>query len=508
MNRHFLVLGALSLSTIAGSLACSGAPTSAPFTQETPPGAAQPTASNPVNDDAGTLTPTDATTPAPAPTTSPDDDAAAPSPSGATDADAPLPTAIGTLLAAGAQIALAGITDDGFVAYSSGDAVLAAPLAGGASIAVKSGRSIPSAKVSGAAIFAWVPPVPPELGVDLDVWTNAHGVARLAEGSVAGRPVAASADGTRVAFFAGSELTVDALDSATSTQIGRLCATQLSFDGKGDLVTANCPAAMDDGGALSPSVSVFVAPSFARSLLAADATSVIDPTGTWIWVVGDDAGGKLLRAADASVAFSDVLVSGPAFFDAQGKTLYYAAGGALRSVSLSDPSSATTIVKSGVTEILALAPDAQNLVYRGGDDVLVQSTAAGAPAAQWLETWVNPSQRYTFTSDSADIVSVVDTSSGSVYAVRAIGVRPPVATGFAASVTMLAGSKILAVDASNRGHVIDASGNGAAVDVPGMAAFAVTKDLTRVAYVATSVTVPGLYVVSVGGAAPGEGGAP
>ena len=91
---------------------------------------------------------------------------------------------------------------------------------------------------------------------------------------------------------------------------------------------------------------------------------------------------------------------------------------------------------------------------------------------------------------------------------RAIGVRPPVATGFAASVTMLAGSKILAVDASNRGHVIDASGNGAAVDVPGMAAFAVTKDLTRVAYVATSVTVPGLYVVSVGGAAPGEGGAP
>jgi hypothetical protein len=293
-------------------------------------------------------------------------------------------------------------------------------------------------------------------------------------------------------------LTVQLLDGTHAESLGPSCAKELAFDAQDDVVSTNCPATLDDGAAPSASVSVFAAPGYERSLLDDDAAYAIDPKGAWLWIVGKDRGGELVRASDGAAVLNAALVAGPALFDGVGASLFYVANEALMSVSLTNPSTATTIVSDGVTSLRAVSPDGKAVVYESGPDVFVRSTDVSASPQKLVGPYTVRGD-FTFTSDSSEVLFVT-TSVPRAYAAFAPGRRDPmVVGGDVTSVTLLAGAKALTVDASNDGRVIDLAGKAAALDVPQMGAFAVSSDRKAVAYVADGVAVPGLYVVGAGG---------
>jgi hypothetical protein len=473
MNRRFVLVTVLSLSTLAGALACSGAGSSPPFADgETPAPAGSLSPAPTPPDDAGT-------------SAAPTADAALPStPSPA------LLAATGTLLAAAEGIELLGVTDDGFVAFASGSTVQVAPIAGGPGAFIGEMPARARAWVSGPAVFTQSGDIGPVPG--LSVWTHAHGNVHLSSGPVAAGPIVASPDGTRAAFFSTpAVLTVALLDGTHAESLGTACTKALAFDAQDDLVSANCPAP-------SASVSVFAAPGYERTILAADAAYAIDPKGAWLWIVGGDGSGELVRASDGTTVLRAASVAGSALFDGAGASLFYVADGALMGVRLASPSSVTTIVPDGVTSLRAVSPDGKAVVYDSAGGVFVRSTDANA----YPNKLVGPDAvggDFTFTSDSSEVLFLTSSVPLSYFAFSLGRPVPVVAGGEVTSVTLLAGTKALTIDASNDGHVIDLAGKAATVDLPQMGAFAVSSDRKTVAYVADGVTVPGLYVVAAGG---------
>jgi hypothetical protein len=496
MNRHFLVLAVLSLSTLAASLACSSAPPGdrAPGAVISPPPAAG-------SDDAAIepVSPDDASSPAPTPSSGVAADAGPGAPAIAADAALPAPT--GTLVAAGSNIEVYGITDDGWIAYSREGMLLVAPLAGGPSVRV-TGRATAGVKVSGSAVYTWPVPLLPNFGGDLDVWTSAHQLVLLSDSSFARSPVATSADGQRAAFLARGELMVSNVDGTGALSLGLLCASALAFDGAGDVVSTNCPAALEDAGA-EPNLSVFAAPTYARSLLAPETTQALDPTGSWLWISDGAAGGRLVRASDGSVAFRDALATGPAFFDATGTTLFYVSGSALQSLSLASPKSPIPLVASEVRAILALSPDGQQLIYDGYTGIFQQAAVAGAPAAAL--NWTEPNATYRFTADSADVLITAAGNGPAYYTVQSVAPRATLSRGPAYSVTVLEGTRLLVVDAPDHAQVVDVSGKAPGVELPQMGPFAVSKDRAHLAYVVSGGADAGLYTVSITEGAAGSG---
>jgi len=228
------------------------------------------------------------------------------------EADAgPLPTPTVLDMAAGCEIL--GVTDDGYVVYSTSDAVKAAPIAGGTAVAL---AGVGNAIVVHDVVFVWTGDDDPQGGVaSLSVWTSTFaapyplstsslfGVAAAsADSSFIVYAGGASADGSATSLFAAR---MSALDSPTMLAAGLdtanpACSPVIAFSG----------SVVEHGGVLGPANNEYaVALSCSSRSSFETVTSYL--SGTW--------GGAILSPSVAGLESSSDSRVAPLSLDRDGK---------------------------------------------------------------------------------------------------------------------------------------------------------------------------------------------
>jgi hypothetical protein len=331
----------------------------------------------------------------------------------------PPPTPQGTTLDTGADFAIQGVTDDGYVVYTTRTAVKAAPVAGGAPVTIvdmgEAGAGMAGATVVHDDVFAWSNIDPSSFAGVLTLWNHTASIRQALSASSQAFVAAASADSSAILYtdassadgmtasLLGANLASLASPSVLATRVdtsGQGCNPALAFTGAASpfhavaafcVVTAGADAASDG----PDSVYAYPTTTWTPATLATSAAAFwTDSQGTSVAVLlasgvlevlplGADAGSAVvLGLADGGAVSSAYLSARDAF------VLFDTSHGALVRSPV-DKATPATLVAKDVAAIDRVSPsEAWAIVNKGTDpntglptDLGLASTSKlGAPA--------------------------------------------------------------------------------------------------------------------------------
>lgn len=353
----------------------------------------------------------------------------------------PPPTPVGTAIETGANLTINGVTDDGYVIYTSNTTIKAAPVAGGAATTVAEGSDAAGAPMVSLVhddVFVWTN-VDPNTGIGtLSLWTHTLGAAKQVSTTSLGGAAAASSDSSAILFADtvssdGSTASlvganVSALTSPTTlaTKVdisGGACSPAVAFTGTASpfyLVASFCVLgatgdAGGDAGADGPN-TVYSYPSttWKPVTLATGVTGFAVDKGATSVAVGLASGQlETLPIAGGTAVPIDVpatLAATPLIYlsKTDAFVLYATGAGALKSSTVTT-SAPRTLVASNVNGLDGIAPsDAWALVNNASDtntglatDLSLASTStAGTPTSLTTGTTLAGALGDPFTADS------------------------------------------------------------------------------------------------------------
>ncbi len=376
--------------------------------------------------------------------------------------DAGPPTPEGTTLDTGSGFAIAGVTDDGYVVYTTSSAIKVAPVQGGTAttLAVAGDGGAFGAVVSHKVVFLWT-----NGGLTLSIWTHAAGtVTGVSAASVGGVAAASadsssivymtgtSADGTNATFVGASTATPTATTTlATHVDVSfnnQACGPALAFS-NANAVASFCTLG-DAGGSADagdddepPTVYSYPSSTWTGQLLATNAvTYQADTTGVAVAVA---LGAQLAITKQSSGASLDIdtasalSATSPALYlsTSDSFVLYATAAGALRT-SPTTSSTPTTLAASDVNAIDGVsASEAWALVNNGTDSTtglpsdlsLASTSVAGTPSSLTTGTTVAAVLGGAFTTDSNYAVFMtgitVDMNDNAIGVLSAVATAHP-----------------------------------------------------------------------------------
>lgn len=472
----------------------------------------------------------------------------------------PPPTPEGTTLQTGAHMVIQGVTDDGYIVYTSATSVNAVAETGGTPVVIAelgdAGPGTGYAMVVHDVVFVWT-----NLGSSssgpLTVWSHGLGIPQpVSTASLAG-VASASQDSSTVVYT--SDVTVS---GATASLVGatmatlsapatlaasidaatQVCAPNVSFSGATAPVYAVaelCP--VSDAGTAGPStVYSYLTPTWSAKTLATAATAYsVDATGTNAAItlgsgqleIAPLSGAAVIPIDGAATLFSTSTVY---LSQTDAFVLYDTSAGALKASTVT-ASSPQTLVASNVNAIDGVASSEKWALVNHGTDMttmlpsdlsLASTTTPGTPTLLTTGTTVAGVLGDAFTADPASSYAIfmtgisLDANYNAVGALKAVATATPGtilslataavnSTSFSPSDLALTGTKISFTDNfnPNRGatgsvdlHVVDlATSTPSTLVMKGAdPLYAVTFDKSYLVYtIAFGGSTDGLYAVAV-----------
>jgi hypothetical protein len=489
-------------------------------------------------------------------------DAGADAAGDAADAAAPPPTPTGTTIETGVNFVIQGVTDDGYVIYTTSTAVKAAPVAGGAAVTILDGGdsgAAPPTLVSHNDVFVWGN-VDPNTGIGtLSLWTHASPTLQQLSTTSTAFIAAASSDSTAIVYSGGTSsdgstgalfgVTTSTLASPVSIATGvdvsgqNGCNPILRFEGTGSSAVAvasycvplppDAGAAVDGGPAdAPPNLYAYPVSSWAPKTLGTNISVFAIDTAATAAAVGL-ASGQLQIAPVAgttplAIDATGTLASSPSVYLAKNDAfvLYATAGGALKS-SVTTASSPTPLVATGVNGLDAVSPNETFALVHNGTDSntglpsdlsLASVTAAGTPTTVTSGTTVAGILGDPFTVDGSYAIFssalTVDTNFNAVGNLTAVSTASPgtpiaLATAtvnsaaFSPTDLALSGTKLSFTDNFNASNGSTGSVDLKVIDLAGTAAAKVVMSGADPLYFVSFDKKYILYTITFGGSTDG-----
>ena len=300
---------------------------------------------------------------------------------------------MGQVLVEGNNLTLIGLTSDGFVIYEKLGTVYAVPIVGGPAQTLFAAAAAQT-MITGPVVYTLAAVAGKVIcggGYPIEAWTAKHGVVTLAACTTQYATVAASPDGSQLAY--GSAYWNP---DAGADGEGELQIQVANLDGTGTPTTVTPPSfdcssgdgcTMEAGFApngmflwwyydsYGTEVNILSAPalspvaSFTYAAYAAgtyfDLDRSVDPTGAWLWVVPPTGGAELVRMADGTVVVTVPDGTAQAVFDPQQPYLdYITTSGGVTQLALSDTPTSTVLTTGSGTPAGLIALDSQRYVRR------------------------------------------------------------------------------------------------------------------------------------------------